>query len=61
MCPLDAILLVPAGTFAFAAFVLPSIAKRVPPILACQRSGGRPPAGMGDSISRHSILTKLRE
>ena len=61
VCPLDAILLVPAGAFAFAVFALPSIAKRVPPTLACQRCGGRPLAGTGDSTSRHRILTKLGE
>lgn len=48
-CPLDAILPVPAGAFAFAVFALPSIAKHVPPILACQRRGARPLAGMDDS------------
>lgn len=48
-CPLDVILLVPAGAFAFAVFALPSIAKHVPPILACQRRGARPLAGMDDS------------
>ena len=39
---LDAILRAPAGAFAFAAFALPSIAMRVPPILACQRRDARP-------------------
>jgi hypothetical protein len=59
-CLLGAIALVPAGASAFAAFALPSIAKHVPPILACPRRAGRLVEGMGGSASHYRILAKTQ-
>ena len=58
VCLMGVIVLVPAGAFAFAVFALPSIAKRLLPILACQRCAARLLVETGGPISRHRILAK---
>jgi len=55
-CLLGVIVLAPAGANAFAVFVHPSIAKRVPPTRACPRCAARLRVGMDDSASRHQQL-----
>jgi hypothetical protein len=52
------IVLVPAGAFAFAVFALPSIAKRLLPILAYRRCAARLLVGTGGPGSRHRVLAK---
>ena len=59
VCLMGVIVLVPVGAFAFAVFALPSIAKRLLPIPACQRCAARLLVGTGGPVSRHRILAKL--
>jgi len=53
VCLMGVIALVPAGAFAFAVSALPSTAKRLLPILACQRCAARLLVGTGGPIVGH--------